>query len=294
MESSTTKESESRIQNPKKEVWGKTLCPGQTSGTGTADQRFKPGFSETGPPPIEQVRPLIIQPTFKAGFTAIKIDVWTKYTKDTWVLNQVKGMSIPFTSAPKQQTIPFIFSLNALERESLTKELEKMCTLGIIKKVSPTSGQYISNIFTRPKPDGGIRVILDLTFFNQEAVEYKHFKMSSLKTALEMMRVGGWMGSVDLEKCYYSFSILQDHRKFLRFRWNDTLFEYQVLSNGLSSGPRFVTKILNPIFAYLRKQGIEVFVYIDDTFIIADSKEKCQEGINKDLYVLQDLGFFIN
>ena len=66
------------------------------------------------------------------------------------------------------------------------------------------------------------------------------------------------------------------------------------MPNGLSSGPRFVTKILSPIFAHLRKQGVEVFVYIDDTFIIADSEQKCQEGIDKVLNILQELGFFIN
>ena len=78
----------------------------------------------------------------------------------------------------------------------MREELKAMCDLQIIKKVTFVPGQYISNIFTRPKPDGNVRVILDLSHLNQETVEYKHFKMTSLKTALEMIRKGAWMGSV--------------------------------------------------------------------------------------------------
>ena len=244
--------------------------------------------------PLNQVRPFSQPSIFIPGLIAERFDEWKKLTADPWVLKQIQGMTIPFVGSPNQLHVPYIFSLKLSEREKLREELKNMCDLNIIKKVNYTPGQYISNIFTRPKPDGNVRVILDLSYFNQEVVEYKHFKMSSLNTALEMMRQGAWMGSVDLEKCYYSFSILKEHRKYLRFRWDNILYEYQVLPNGLSSGPRFVTKILSPIFVHLRKLGIEVFVYIDDTFIISNSKQKCQEGINTVLDTLQKLGFFVN
>ena len=231
---------------------------------------------------------------FTAGTLASKALNWKAYTKDPWVLSQVTGMTIPVKNWPMQKVPPIPYVLTKEERPKLDAEILNMCKLKIIKKVTDIKGQYVSNVFTRQKPDGSVRVILDLSKFNNEVVEYNHFKMCSLQTAIEMLRQGAWMGSVDLEKCYYSFPIHRAYRKFLRFKWNGVLYEYQVLPNGLASGPRYVTKILSPIFAKLREEGIEVFVYIDDTFIIADSKEKCQKAIDRVLFVLQDIGFFVN
>ena len=46
--------------------------------------------------------------------------------------------------------------------------------------------------------NGDFRLILDLTDLNK-LMAYDHFKMTSLHTAVEMMRPGCWMGSVDLK-----------------------------------------------------------------------------------------------
>jgi hypothetical protein len=81
----------------------------------------------------------------------------------------------------------------------------------------PVLGQYISNIFVRPKLDGKVRIILDVTLLNK-FVEYKHFKMFSLSTAIDLVTPGSWMGSVDLKQAYYSSPIAVPHRRFLHIR----------------------------------------------------------------------------
>ena len=43
--------------------------------------------------------------------------------------------------------------------------------------------EFLSNIFVRPKSDGGIRVILKLNPFNQHYVYKIHFEMESLKNS---------------------------------------------------------------------------------------------------------------
>ena len=53
----------------------------------------------------------------------------------------------------------------------------------IIEEINISDAAYISNIFTRPKSDGSLRVILDLTNLN-ENIEYNHFKMDNLQTAI--------------------------------------------------------------------------------------------------------------
>ena len=173
------------------------------------------------------------------------------------------------------------------------QEIEKFLHKNIIEQVGDVEGQVVSNVFLRPKKDGGHRMILDLTWVNTH-VQYEHFKMHSLQTALTMMREDCWMGSIDLKDAYYSVPVRKEDRKFLRFRWKGTLFQFRVLPNGLACAPRFFTKILNPVFAKLRESGVEGFPYIDDSFIVADSSEKCEKSVRQLKETLESLGFVVH
>ena len=84
------------------------------------------------------------------------------------------------------------------------------------------AGEFISNVFLTPKPDGQVRLILDLTLFNN-FVEYKHFKMFSLETAHDLVTPNPWLASVHLKDAYYTVPIYKPHIKFLRFLWGNEL-----------------------------------------------------------------------
>lgn len=87
-------------------------------------------------------------------------------------------------------------------------------------------------MFLRPKKDGNYRLILNLKQLN-ENIEYAHFKMEILCTALRLIQPGCYMGSVDLSDAYYNVNITVSDRKFLRFIWKGTLYQYTCLPNGL-------------------------------------------------------------
>ena len=87
--------------------------------------------------------------------------------------------------------------------------------------------ESISNIFSRDKSDGTIRVILDLSILN-ESVSYEHFKMENLHNALELMTQGCFMASIDWKDAYYSFPIASEHKKYLRFE--NHLFKVQTFN----------------------------------------------------------------
>ena len=59
---------------------------------------------------------------------------------------------------------------------------------GIIKPVVQAyPDEFRSNIFVRPKSDRGIKKILNLKPFSQQYVDKIHFKMESLKSAINVM-----------------------------------------------------------------------------------------------------------
>lgn len=52
--------------------------------------------------------------------------------------------------------------------------------------------------------------------------------------------------------------------------------------------------IMKALMAVLRKRVIKVFNYINDLFVIANSKETCEKNVQEVIDVLTSLGFFIN
>ena len=64
--------------------------------------------------------------------------------------------------------------------------------------------------------------------------------MDSLTTIIKLVDKNCFMACIDLK---HSIPIRQiSDRKYLKFQWNNTLYQYTCLPNGLSSGPRIMTK----------------------------------------------------
>ena len=230
---------------------------------------------------------------FKGGQISEFSSSWRKISSDPWLLGTVEGVQIPFIELPVQEREPQPFRLAREESDFVDRELDSFLNKGVIEEVESTQGQVVSNIFLRPKKDGSFRLILDLTWVNLH-IQYEHFKMHSLQTAVNMMRPNCWMGSIDLKDAYYSVLVRKEDRKFLRFRWGGRLFEFRVLPNGLACAPRIFTKLLSPVFAKLREKGHECFPYIDDSFVVVDDAGRCRQSVVELEGTLKSLGFVVH
>lgn len=219
---------------------------------------------------------------------------WESITLDSWVLQTVKGLKIPVTDIPIQYKEPTPFNLSRKQSLALSGVIDKLFSQGVVELSSEENGQVISNVFLRPKPNNKYRLILDLSQFNTEFVEYQHFKMTNLKMALDLVRPDMFLTSIDLSDAYFTVPIHEECRKYLKFRWKGQLFQFAALPNGLACAPRLFTKLMNPVFTFFRKKGWSCFQYIDDSIIMDDSFEKCQKITQKIVKKLTKLGFFIH
>ena len=118
------------------------------------------------------------------------------------------------------------------EQSIIGEEISKLLRKGVITGASHCTGEYISTIFIRPKKDGAHRLILNLKKVN-EYVEYHHFNMDTLQSAIRLMKHNCYMASVDLRDAYYSIPIDVEHQNFLRFLWKGKLLQFTCLPNGL-------------------------------------------------------------
>ena len=63
------------------------------------------------------------------------------------------------------------------------------------------------------------------------------------------------MASIDLRDAYFSVPIDKEHQKYLKFFSRGTLYQFTCLAQGLSSAPCLFTKLMKPVFSYLRELG---------------------------------------
>ena len=137
------------------------------------------------------------------------------------------------------------------------------------------------------------RLILNLVKLNP-FVTYHHFKMDTIETVIGLVRHNCYMASLDLSNAYFSVPINVSDRCYLRFEWNDQLFQFTAVPNGLSSGPRIFTKLLKPVYAVLREMGHVISGYIDDSFLIGLSFDTCLSNIQDANNLMESLGFHMN
>lgn len=90
-----------------------------------------------------------------------------------------------------------------------------------------------------------------------------------------------------------SVNMAPEHQIFLRFMWDNKIYQYTCLPNGLACAPRFFTKLMKPVYAKLRSLGFVNVGYIDDSLLCGDTKRECQKNVFE-TSLMKELGFMIN
>ena len=221
------------------------------------------------------------------------LSLWRTITSDPSILDIVQGMHIELNDLPHQCKIPKPLHLSSLEIEAANDQIEKLLQKCAIAETVREPGDFVSNVFLTPKRDGGFRMILNLKPFNK-FVQYHHFKMECLNHILATITPNCWMAIFDFTDAYLTISIAGEHVKFLKFQWQGKLYMYVVLPFGIASAPRQFTKVLKPILAFIRQQGIIVLTYIDDGFTCALTFHQCFQNIIFILQTFSRFGFLLH
>ena len=231
---------------------------------------------------------------FKAGRIQYYLNEWETISSDCNILDIVKGCQMEFKSnTPNQMKHPKETKFSNVETGFIDPEIKRLLEKGVIVPICHETGEFVSTIFVRPKPDGSHRLVLNLKRFN-EHVAYHHFKMESLKSTLQMMKPGCYTASVDPKDAYYSVHVDTKHQKFLNFYWRSKLYQYTCLPNGLACAPRVSTKLLKPFYFTLRTQGHLSVGYIYDSYLQGNTIQNCQNNIQKTVNLFTSLGFIVH
>ena len=143
------------------------------------------------------------------------IDSWKEITGDQESLNLIQGCEIKFKSMPIQSNPPHPFNMSKGKERLVDLDVQNLLAKGAIEICSPDSNQFISNIFTIPKKDGGRRPVVDMRELNQFA-EYLLFKMKDISQLKDILQRGDYMTKLYLQDAYLTIPVGRKSKIFLR------------------------------------------------------------------------------
>ena len=118
--------------------------------------------------------------------------------------------------------------------------------------------------------------------------------MDTFESTIKLITKGTFMASVELRHAYYSVKMAPEHQFFLRFMWDNTIYQYTCWSNALACAPRCFTKLMKPVYTKLQSLDFVNVGYIEDSLLCGDTKRECQENVFERTSLMKELGFMIN
>ena len=195
-------------------------------------------------------------------------------TQDSAILDIVQGFQIQFQSFPVQKTLPRPSLQNC---KLVNEEIETLLHKGAIKRVPFDDQAFYHRMFLVAKKGGGQRPVLDLSPLNK------------------FIPKGDYMINIDLTDKYLTVPMHPDSQKFLRFLWQGQSYQFVTMPFGLNVAPRLVfTKLMKPVIAWLRGQGVRMIIFLDDILLLAPTVETMNQHARMTISLLESLGFLIN
>lgn len=228
-----------------------------------------------------------------SGRLRLYYDKWANLTDDPVILEIVRGYKLPFKNLPEPQINCKVQEFNPEEKLFIIDELDRLMKMGAISLSEEESDQFVSPIFTVPKPDGKRRFILNLKKLNSY-LHCPHFKMEDYRSVLNIMRLNMFMATIDLQDAYFHVPVHDSCKKYLKFRFNGILYHFNCIPFGCCTCPLLFTKLLKPVFEKLRTLGYQSVRYLDDFLLFGQTFELCSENVQATQNLLKSLGFTVN
>lgn len=232
---------------------------------------------------------------------------WLSLTDDPWVRRVVQeGLALALTGpVPCMRRVrttihPAIVRSSPAQMQSMSDKILAWKQARVISPLGPASAlplshwpQVICPIFPVPKKNNEVRPVFDARALNNFLVK-EHFQMESIADLPHLLRQNDWMVKVDIKDAFQHIAIREDHQKYLGFIWEEQVYMFLTMPFGLSSAPRVFTKMMKPIVAACRSNGMRLIIYMDDLLLMAETEELCKSQLHWMLDLMNRLGLMVN
>lgn len=172
--------------------------------------------------------------------------------------------------------------------ETLKQEVERLCELGVLKRVNRS--EWAAPTFIIPKKDGTVRFISDFRELNKR-IKRKPYPIPKIQDMLLKLEGFQYATSLDLNMGYYHIELNPDAKKYCTIVLPFGKFEYQRLPMGLNNSPDIFQEKMSELML-----GLEfVRTYLDDLLVITNGTFKDHlERLEMVLQRLKQAGLKVN
>ena len=184
--------------------------------------------------------------------------------------------------------------------EAIAKELRRGHTSGPFP-FPPFPHTHCSPIGAAPKPDGSVRLILDLSSprgdsvndgISQEDFACSYSKFDDATSIVLHLGRGAFMGKIDIKHAFRICPVAPEQWYLLCFRWLGQFFTDTRLPFGSRSSPFIFNTFaiaLAWIMVTIGQIGFLIH-YLDDFFIASATREGCQNDLDLFLLICKEIG----
>jgi hypothetical protein len=166
------------------------------------------------------------------------------------------------------------------------KELKKQLTeLQETRYIRPSSSPWGALVLFVQKKDGSQRMCVDYRSLNDVTVKNK-YPLPRIEDLFDQMRGARVFSKIDLRSGYHQMRIRPSDIPKTAFSTRYGLYEFTVMSFGLTNAPAYFMNLMNKVFMEYLDRFIMVF--IDDILIYSQSDSDHEEHLRLVLQKLRD------
>jgi hypothetical protein len=160
------------------------------------------------------------------------------------------------------------YRVSGLELVELKKQIDELLEKGYIR---PSTLPWAAPILFVEKKDGTRRMCIDYRALNEVTIKNK-YPFPIIEDMFDQLRGASVFSKIDLRSGYHQLRIRPLDILKTSFLTKYGLYEFTVMSFGLTNAPAFFMNLMNSVFMdYLDKF---VVVFIDDILIYSQSEEE--------------------
>jgi hypothetical protein len=157
------------------------------------------------------------------------------------------------------------------------KDLKKQLTeLQEARYIRPSSSPWGAPVLFVQKKDGLQRMCVDYRSLNDVTIKYK-YPLPRIDDLFDQMRGARVFSKIDLRSGYHQMKIRPSYIPKTAFSTRYGLYEFKVMSFGLTNAPAYFMNLMNKVFMeYLDKF---IVVFINDILIYSKNDSDHEEHL---------------
>lgn len=189
--------------------------------------------------------------------------------------------AVPYAlTTPRRVPIPLT--------EKVKEELKRMEEMGVISRIEKPT-EWCAGIVVVPKPNGKIRLCVDLTKLNESVCRERHI-LPSVDHSLAQLNGAKFFTKLDARSGFWQIPLAQESRELTTFITPFGRFCFNVLPFGINSGPEHFQRRMSQLLA-----GLEgVICHADDVLVSGNNEAEHDERLTAVLTRLQEAGLTLN